>query len=85
MCLFTSDSQCPKILYFGLLIYINKQLNHDFLQCIALSWSKLTKMSDISYYVPCSVVIHLTPESYTLKMNILSYYKLVHDAMKSCT
>ena len=32
---FTSDNQCPKIPYFGPLIYMFNQ-SHGFLQCIAL-------------------------------------------------
>ena len=45
-----------RIPYFELRTYVNKQLNNDFLRCIALSWSKLTKMSDNSNNVRSSGV-----------------------------
>ena len=40
--LFTSDSLCPKIQYFGPLSYTNAKLNSEFWQCIALSRSKIS-------------------------------------------
>ena len=54
---FTSDRNCPKISYFGLLSYVkydmNVQLKPGFLQRIALC---LTKMSDNNSYVHFSGV-----------------------------
>ena len=46
--------------------------NHNFLQCIAFSWSKLTKMSDNSNYVHFSGVSFICSRYLAIKWTYIA-------------
>ena len=66
---FLSDNHCPKYPNFWLRTYSWK---HSFLQCILLSWSELTKMSDNSNNVHFSGVRFICSPYLAIKLALAS-------------